>query len=369
MSTHICFVSDTIHSYFGSQIESGTGGAERQQYMLATALQQRGYEVSVLTLKYRPAPCEIIDGIAVYAAIPDVRGVLKAPYKALKTMQALRRIDADIYYVRGNDFLCMTTAAYTSVSDSQFLYAVANDANVEPAQLSRLGPLRYPYLWGMRSADTVVAQTDHQQQVLAQEHGICAAQIPNGYDLPSESQLSPHTDRAYVLWVGSMDPDQKHPERFLDLARQLSDISFRMIGPPANDTPDYYHEIERQAESIPNLEFRGFVDPDEIHTQYRDAIALVNTSDYEGFPNVFLEAWRYGTPVVSLYHTLDNVIVEQPVGIHAGSEEALVTAVAQLAEDGAVRKRLGTGGRTYMQNHYSFDSLLASYEELFTALC
>ncbi|WP_090303216.1 glycosyltransferase [Natronorubrum texcoconense] len=366
MSEGICFVSDTIHSYFNSRIESGVGGAERQQYMLATALRDRGYDVSVLTLKYGSTQRKTVDGIDVFCAIPDVRGVSRAPFKLIQTVRGLRSIDADVYYVRGNDFLCMATASYACMSGGGFVYAVANDSNVDPALLESRGVLRYPYIRAMRSADTVVAQTSHQQQLLSEEHGIDAPIIPNGYDVPPESELIAHADREHVLWVGSMDPDQKRPERFLALARQLPEIQFRMIGPPDNDHPDYSKKIAADARTLSNLDFLGFVDPDEIHDHYRDAIALVNTSDYEGFPNVFLEAWRYATPVVSLHHTLDGILIDEPVGIHAGSMNALVEAIEQLAVDTSVCERLGFGGRRHMIDHYAFDRLLDRYERVLT---
>lgn len=364
-SLHLCFVSDTLHAYFDSGIESGTGGAERQQYMLATALRDRGYHVSVATLDYTSPTRQPADGIDLWHVIPDVRGVARAPYKALQTIRYLRAIDADVYYVRGNDFLCMVTAAYARLSEAAFVYAVANDANVDPDHLEGMGVFRHPFVRAMRSADAVVAQTRHQQALIEAEHGIEAPRIPNGYDLPDASELLSHGDREHVLWVGSMDPDQKRPARFLELARRLPDLQFRMIGPPDNNDPDYYDEIEADATTIPNIEFLGFVDPDEIHEQYRSAIALVNTSDYEGFPNVFLEAWRFATPVVSLHHTLDGVLVDDPVGVHAGSMDDLATAVERLATDESLRERLGRGGREYVADHYSFDRLLDRYERVF----
>ena len=366
-SPHLCFVSDTLHSYFGSGIESGTGGAERQQYMLANALRDRGYDVSVATLAYGSERRRLIDGIDVWHVIPDVRGMARAPYKAAATIRGLHAIDADVYYVRGNDFFCMVTSAYASVAGKTFVYAVANDSNVDPEHLERAGVLRHPYLWAMRRADRVVAQTAHQQDLLRDEHGIEAVRIPNGCELPPDSEIVPHDEREYVLWVGSMDPDQKKPERFLELARSLPDVCFRMIGPPDNDDPDHYETIATRAREIPNLKFLGFVEPDAIHEHFRGAIALVSTSDYEGFPNVFLEAWRYATPVVSLYHTLDGVLEAADVGIHAGSMVRLEERLGRLVADVEYRARYGWNGREYTSSHYSFEMVVDRYVDVFEA--
>lgn len=360
---HICIVSGTVHSFFGSERKDATGGAERQLSMLARGLSDRDLNVSIATLEHGPEH-RTVDGIDLYHVIPDTRGLVRAPYKAVKTLQALRRIDADVYLVRGNELLCMVAATHAQTSGAAFVHAIANDADVDPDHLKEWGAIRYPYRWALQSANHVVAQTESQRILLADHHGIDATRIPNGYDLPPESELVTHVDRDHVLWVGSMDPEQKRPELFLDLARDLSDVQFRMIGPPAMDDPDHYEEIQTRTQRIPNLKFLGFVDPDEIHEHYRTAIALVNTSAYEGFPNTFLEAWRYATPVVSLKYTLDGVLDDEPVGIHAGSTTGLVEAVEALVTDEALREQLGTGGRSYIAENYTFEQLLDEYERV-----
>lgn len=362
---HVCFVSDTLSAYFLESNPSGIGGAERQQYLIANALRRRGVDVSVATSTHKSKKQQRIKGIDLWHVIPDVRGLPKAPYKTLRTMYGLHKINADIYYVRGNDFLCITTGAYIGLTDRDFVYAVANDANVDPTLLKDLGFLRHLYVRAIKSADQVIAQTNKQRELLQNKHGIDAVQIPNGYTIPDSAEIIAHADRDYVLWVGSIDPEQKHPERFLRLAEEFPETQFVMIGPPDNDQPEHYETIEREANSIPNLEFLGFVDPNEIHDYYRRAITLVNTSDYEGFPNVFLEAWRYETPVISLHHSLDGVLNKEPVGIHAGSMENLVDALEQILTDDSLQKELGEGGREYMIANYSFEKLIDEYKNVF----
>ncbi|MBP1924084.1 glycosyltransferase involved in cell wall biosynthesis [Halorubrum alkaliphilum] len=367
MRPHVCFVSDTLHTYLGSGIETGAGGAERQQYKIATALVDRGYDVTVLTRAYGSLRRETVEGIDVRRVIPDTRGVQNAPRKAARILAALREVDADLHYVRGNPFLCMVTALFTrTVGRGAFCYQVANDSNVEPGHLAEMNPLlRRGYLAAIRSADAVCALTPYQRDLLADEHGVDATVVPCGYDLPPESDLIDHADRETVLWVGRMNEDQKKPMRFLDLAEALPDREFVMVGPHDNDDPDYYDRVERRAETIPNCNFKGFVPPDEIHEYFRQAALLVNTSDYEGFGNVFLEAWRYETPVVSLHYTLHGVIDKEPVGVHAGSTDSLPEAVEDLLVDVDHRREYGVAGREHVADEYSFPSVLAVYETVF----
>ena len=326
--------------------------------------------MTVLTRAYGSLRRETVEGIDVRRAIPDVRGVRNAPRKAARILAALRRIDADIHYVRGNPFLCTVTGLFTrTVGRGAFCYQVANDSNIEPGHLAEMNPfLRRSYLAAIRSADAVCALTPYQRDLLADEHAIDATVVPCGYELPPEADLVDHADRDRVLWVGRMNEDQKKPMRFLDLAAALPDREFVMVGPRDNDDPDYYDRVERRAATLPNVAFEGFVPPDEIHEQFRHAAVLVSTSDYEGFGNVFLEAWRYATPVVSLHYTLHGVIDTEPVGVHAGSTDALPDAVDALLDDVDRRERYGAAGRAHVADEYAFASVVDAYETVFETI-
>lgn len=359
---HICFVSDTIHSYFESGIESGTGGAERQQYLLINELLELGYEISIATLDCSHA-LTTHKNVKIWKVIPDVRGVTLAPYKAIQTIHGLRKIGADIYYVRGNDFLSILTSIYTTLSDSKFIYAIANDSNITPSNYNKSKLLFSVYIKSISSAIKVIAQTESQKHILQDHFGISSTVIPNGYPMPPQDCVVPSNERKYVLWVGSMDPTQKKPMRFINLAKNLPHLDFVMIGPPDNDNPEYFQHVQRESANVSNLRFLGYKNPDEIHTYYRYASVVVNTSDYEGFPNVYLEAWRFATPIISLYHDFDNLIESEPIGIYAGSEEKLIASTEKIATNAECQHELGWAAREYMEENFSIKQLTDSYHQ------
>jgi glycosyltransferase involved in cell wall biosynthesis len=62
---------------------------------------------------------------------------------------------------------------------------------------------------------------------------------------------------------------------------------------------------------------------------FGQARVLLNTSEAEGFPNAYLQAWRSGTPVVSPVDP-DGLILSQGLGRVAERPENLARAVDNL---------------------------------------
>ena len=367
---HICFITPYIEGYLNPGSGTHVGGAQRQQHLLAKRLREEGHTVSFIAFESDGNVPERIDGFDVWKTLPETNAPVRTPESFLKLLRSIRRVNADVYYVRGNPPLCILSSYACSLLGSRLVYVVANDSNVELARLSSHHSLfRYTipklaYLDAMRRADRVVSQTIHQRDILCNVFGIQSTIVPNGYTVPPDEEVAAPSERTHVLWVGSLDPDQKRPDRFLDLVERLPEVDFRMIG-WSNDE-EYRRKIVGRAEALSNLDFEGFVPPDRIDQYYRTAVMLVNTSEYEGFPNTFLEAWRFGVPVVSLHYTLDGVLAEEDVGYHAGTMDEMAKIVETLWEDRDSAAETGRNGREYLKSEYTIDAVYRKYERVFS---
>ncbi len=70
--------------------------------------------------------------------------------------------------------------------------------------------------------------------------------------------------------------------------------------------------------------------------------AVVVTSRHEGMPNVFLEAWARGVPVISLHFDPDGRIAGEGLGLFAdGSWDEFVAAARRLWTEPELRRQIG----------------------------
>lgn len=367
--THVCFICPYIEPYLEPGSSERVGGAERQQHLLAQRLRDRGADVSFIGFEGDGDEREQIDGFELWRTLPPTNSIRRSPEVLFKLLRSIRRVDADLFYVRGNPPLCMLSSYCCRVLGEQLVYVVANDSNLELARLSdHHGMFEYTlpklgYLDAMRRASNVVAQTAYQRDVLGDVFGIDSTVIPNGYTVPPAEQTLAGDERQYVLWVGSLDPDQKRPGRYLDVAEQLPAVQFRMIGSPDDEACEA--QLRSRAGELDNLQFEGFVPPDEIDQYYRNALALVNTSAYEGFPNTYLEAWRYSVPVLELDEMLDGLVEQEKLGRQAGTVDELQQLVQRYWNDPASAAALGRRGRAFLDEEYSLDTVTDEYEAVF----
>lgn len=348
----------------GYLIEEGVspevGGAERQQDILRTALRARGHRVSILTDAALEGALDSEEEL-LFPRIPNRSGVKRAVIDPLPVVRAIAEIDPDVVLVRGHQFYTVVTMLASAFVGTPYLYWVSNDKHLVPRGRSPWLIHRL-FIRAVDRARGTIAQTTRQRQQLRKRYGIDATVIPNCYEVPPTDRSPPHEAREYLLWVGRLNPAKK-PRTFLDLAKRLPEIACVMIGPQSgSDT--YHRDIVESIREVPNVRYEGYVPPSEIDSYYRSAIALVNTSTWEGFPNTFLEAWRFHTPVLSLTHDIEGHLSEGVGGRLSGSVTQLQADAIELASSQPAWESTAAGARQLVETEYSVTSAVDTFEAM-----
>jgi glycosyltransferase involved in cell wall biosynthesis len=166
-----------------------------------------------------------------------------------------------------------------------------------------------------------------------------------------------------VAWIAALRV-HKRPDRLIAIARLLPQVRFVVCGSRSTYmTPEGYSDraIE-QFQQLPNIDYRGQVSPEEAVRIVSEASLLLSTSEEEGFPQTFLEAWSYGTPVVTMGVDPDRVIADCSLGIVCPDCENAAAAIANLISDADLRGRLSQNVRDYVDRAHSPAAAVAAFE-------
>lgn len=165
---------------------------------------------------------------------------------------------------------------------------------------------------------------------------------------------------------------QKRFDRFLRLLATSGNGSGReVVGHLVGDGP-LRPAIERQARELalgPDALVLHGVAAD-VGPYYRDADVLVLTSDWEGTPNVVLEAMASGLPVVATnVGGLADIVIDGETGylVRPNDEDALRGAVATLVSDDAKRRSFGCRARRHVEEHHALPRLTLELHRLYEA--
>jgi glycosyltransferase involved in cell wall biosynthesis len=363
----ICFVGlDALPVLAREYNQHGIGGEQVQHTLLARALARRGFDVSMLAFDYGQPDGATWDGVRTLrtyrqdAGLPVVRFVYPR-WTALR--KALRRADADIYYVSCAGAQLGQVVHFAKPRGRRVVFRVAHDRDCDPdALLIKYWRDRQLYRYGLQRSATILVQSLRQQEAMRRNYGLTSSIARMLVDEPRQN-LEYSARNVDVLWVNNLR-DFKRPDRFLAVARSLPQLGSHMIGGPQPGFEHLFAEISRKAAAVPSLTFHGRVPYHDVNEFYERARVFVNTSDSEGFPNSYLQAWVRGTPVVAFFDP-DGIIAREGLGLAVSSDEEMRQASLQLASDPVVWGAASERCRNYMRRNFDTEVILEPYLSAF----
>ena len=365
----ICFVAHFAYGAMAGGDSGHIGGVERQTSLMARWFAGRGYRVSMLTWDEGQEDGVEIDGVKVFkmcrqdAGLPGLR-FFWPRWTSLNA--AMRRADADVYYQNCAEYVTGQVAMWCRRHGRKLVYSVASDPDCD-IKLPEMRKIRERvlYRYGLRRADSVIVQTRRQQDMLREGFKRDSVVVPMPCAAPPDAdwradQVSPE-DTHRVLWIGRVCK-VKRPDRLLDLAQRCPECEFDLVGP--TDDTAYAHDVVERAKSVPNLIMHGPISRDRVTPFYENATVMCCTSDVEGFPNTFLEAWSHGLPIVSTFDP-DNLIADKGLGIVANDVSELAAGLQQLLDSPEQLQHASQAAREYYLENHTVDAVMAKFEQIF----
>jgi glycosyltransferase involved in cell wall biosynthesis len=349
-----------------------TGGAEQQVYCLAKYLQPT-MDIHYLTISDRDI--ESRDPGITISTIPRrklLRRILGLCYVLdySRVWNALQRIVPHIIYIQDANAYLGIAARYAMSSPCSLVWHIASSRDVQRFTMRSVRTIPFDYIdkrmieYGVRHADYIFGQAKYEEDLLLQNYGrTCDLIVGNWH--PEPTLPCTKGQPLKVVWVANIKVLKK-PETFVDLAERLRTVTeaeFIMIGRPGS--AKYQRRLESRIKNVKGLTYLGERSNDEINRILAESHIFVNTSEYEGFPNTFVQAWLREVPVVSLHVDPDDILAKQGLGFHSGSFDKLVQDTRSLIENPGLRTRIGEKAKAYAMEHHSRTTNLNQVAEFF----
>jgi len=360
----ICFVSKNIYPVASGSNVPFAGGAEIQLSMLANKFKEMGHKITFITDDFGQADIDEIDGIKYFKVPFRYMGGNKLYLFSdwLKLYRKLKKIDADVYLLKGPRFNFFIVGLFAMCSRKRVVFISTIDTDSDPDIMRRVDPVynRFLYCLGLKMVPLVVCQSNYQQTNFHRYFRKRAPVIQNIYSLDN---IGNGVKQQTALWVGTNN-QAKRPGLFLELAQKTPEISYIMAMVPSQDA-ESQKRLEAEINVVSNIDYLGFVPEKEMGRVYAKTSVLVNVSELEGFPNVFLHSWAHKTPVVSLSINPDGIIGIHKMGFCSGTMGQMIEDVRLLLQNDHLQQEMGNNGYEYVRREHDADKIAEQYIWLF----
>lgn len=309
------------------------GGWAVQLSIWLRALENAGHEAALLTWKGALAHVGSGQQIKLIETYDPAHGVRVAKYfysYIPKVLAATRAYRPDII-IQG---VCGIHTAIMAFVAGQlripFVHRVVNDKDVD--ERCKIGLRSYEWLaysWARNRTDAFLCQNEYQRGKLAALFPGKPIHVVHNAVVVAEDAAAPllRAERRYVAWLGVFRYGKNLPLLFR-IAQELPAVKFRVAGMPDRIVDQSTLDAVNGLRHLPNVELVGYIRRADVQQFLSEATMLLCTSDFEGFSNVFLEAFAVGTPVTTRRQVdPDSIIVRHTLGASAEDELALCKSV------------------------------------------
>lgn len=399
----VCIVAFNAYPAVNPAAGGQVGGTETRAWLFARALAQRSdLQVSLAVRTTDAVPDSIVEGVQIVsqrdrfyrlresvggfasrrAGFPWIRIHRWSPsllwqipllasarwFEARPTdprqkMPFFQSIPADLFCCFGNQATAATAIASAHASGRRAILFLGSDDDLN-SQYTAESQVRNPYgdtgatcHYSLTQADAIFVQTPEQQAMLRDRFSREGIVIPNPIDLAqwdARGNDSLHEELTgglsqFVLWIGRAESIHKRPQVLLEIARRCPEVPFLMLLNPRDPAVD----AATRSQAPPNVRIVTQVPFPLMPALFRRALAYVNTSSLEGFPNAMLQAAAARVPIVSL--EVGRAFLEESGAgrFTSGDVDQAAEVLRAWKGDAATRTQLGNHGRKYVEQHHA----------------
>ncbi len=341
----VCFLVGTL----------GRGGAERQLIYMLKALNNAGIATRVLCLMKGEALEEEIQAMGI-----QVTWVGKSRWRPIRLCRIIRELRREPAHIlqSAHFYTNLYVAVIARVLRMKGIGAIRSNLSSELKGNGLMG------WWHLRLPQYLIANSE-----IARTKAIAEGRapedvnfVPNAVNVERRVENGRRNgDAVQVLFAGRLC-EPKRADRFLRVISKVvkSRPDLRFKGAIAGDGP-LRSSLEQLASrlglGVEQVEFLG--DLQDVRPFYYQSDFLMLTSDWEGTPNVLLEAMACGLPVVAtgVGGVPEIIGTNRGLVVEPGDEDGLTAATIRMIDDRGLRREMSRHGREYVSRYHSLNEL------------
>lgn len=272
---------------------------------------------------------EIIEAYKLDKGIPVLRNFY---YRFPMLLRAIKKSNSKYIFQQNAGILSGLTALSCFFLGKKFIYRVGSDIDSTNDVKKKLGFIaNIMFRFALNRATLILCQNDYQMVNLSKRFSEDKLRkIYNPIKINYSKKNTYTNSSNQVAWIGNFRP-VKNIHKIIPIAKQFSELKFKIAGLEFKNMDKFVKQSIDELKRIDNVEFLGYLNRNQIQSLLSSSKFLINTSEYEGLSNTFLESLSAGTPIVSSKNANpDEIITKNNLGIIVNNDEEYITAIQSI---------------------------------------
>lgn len=342
-------------------------GIERHVYEYSKALLKKGHEVNVITTFWNGGKeREEYNGIKIY----------RVGDSSLRFGKIGRLFDLHYYSFGKNLLKYRNILEKADIVHALMPLSSAKELEVPLVShfhhyesIERFSHLLYkPFHHQMEkkaylNSNVVIVPSEYSKEVLCSVFSIPKKKVvvvPHGVDISRFSgKTTKKSKNLRLLFVGPLE-ERKGIRYLIEALAMATDIhknvELIVIG-DGRERKNLESLVKRL--ELKNIEFKGYLEDEELIEHYNMADIFVFPSLKEGFGQVLVEAMACGLPIVATdASAIPEVVGNAGILVGPKDPKALANAIRMLIDDEELRDELGERGRKRVEENFTWEKVV-----------
>ncbi len=334
------------------------GGSERQLQLVASELAKRGYNIEVITRKYK--------GLTSVDYINNIRVKRIPVIKNNKFLEKISFYINSIVYILKNRkntdiFIASQTGSSAGIALTLKKFIKCKVfVRIAGSELLRFDDENLKFKKRFKNVDKFIILNDEMKNTLDKLEEKRVTKISNAVICNNNTQKS---GGDYVLFCGRIEKVKGVDlllETWVKLEKNGFDIPLIIVGDGSQKSI-----LENKYRYLKRVNWVGM--QSDTSKYYNNAKILINSSSYEGISNTILEAMSFGIPIIATNVGGNSELVKSMYNglLIQRDIESLYNAIVNLYNDNDTLEKMGNNSKIIIKQNHEIQKIVNKYESLF----